>query len=185
VTEAETLANAAWMQEHLQPLGWDIVVVDFRWYDRLADGNRVQDPEGVMIDGFGRCVPAPNRFPSAANGAGFKPLADKLHALGLKFGIHIMRGIPRQAVAQNLPVAGSKFTAAQVAVPESDTNRTCVWNHDMFGVDAASDAARPGMPASPGNTPTGAWTISSATTSRTCFAGSITAAMRSRRCPPA
>ena len=142
VTEAETLANAAWMQEHLQPLGWDIVVVDFRWYDRLADGNRVQDPEGVMIDGFGRCVPAPNRFPSAANGAGFKPLADKLHALGLKFGIHIMRGIPRQAVAQNLPVAGSKFTAAQVAVPESDTNRTCVWNHDMFGVDAASDAGK-------------------------------------------
>jgi hypothetical protein len=114
--------------------------VDFRWYDSLADGIRVQNPAGVTIDEFGRCIPPPNRFPSAANGAGFKPLADKLHALGLKFGIHIMRGIPRQAVERNLPIAGSKFTAAQAPLPESDLNRTCVWNHDMFGVDATTDA---------------------------------------------
>ena len=142
VTEADTLANAEWMQAHLQPLGWDIVVVDFRWYDAKADGKRVQDSEGVQIDGFGRCLPASNRFPSAANGAGFKPLADKLHAMGLKFGIHIMRGIPRQAVAQNLPIAGSTFTAVQAALPEGDTNRTCVWNRDMFGVDATTGAGK-------------------------------------------
>lgn len=142
VTEAETLANAEWLKQHLQPFGWDTVVVDFRWYDALADGIRVQDPEGVTIDEFGRCIPPPNRFPSAANGAGFKPLADKLHAMGLKFGIHIMRGIPRKAVEQNLPIAGSKFTAAQAPLPESDTNRTCVWNRDMFGVDATTDAGK-------------------------------------------
>ena len=142
VTEAETLTNAAWLKEHLQPFGWDTIVVDFRWYDALADGIRVQDPHGVTIDEFGRCIPRTNRFPSAVNGAGFKPLADKLHAMGLKFGIHIMRGIPRQAVERNLPIAGSKFTAAQAPLPEGDTNRTCVWNHDMFGVDATTAAGK-------------------------------------------
>lgn len=142
VTESETLANAEWLKQHLQPYGWDTVVVDFRWYDSLADGVRVQEPEGVNLDEFGRCMPATNRFPSAMGGAGFKPLADRLHAMGLKFGIHIMRGIPRQAVERNLPMAGSRFTASQAPLPESDTNRTCVWNHDMFGVDATTDAGK-------------------------------------------
>ena len=142
VTEAETLANAGWMKTHLQPFGWDTIVVDFRWYDSLADGIRVQNPEGVTIDPFGRCIPPANRFPSAANGVGFKALADKLHGMGLKFGIHIMRGIPRRAVQLNLPIAGSQFTAAQAVLPEDDTNRTCVWNHDMFGVDATTAAGR-------------------------------------------
>jgi len=142
VTEAEALANAEWLKQHLQPFGWDTVVVDFRWYDSLADGIRVQNPEGVTIDRFGRCVPPANRFPSAADGAGFKKLAEKVHAMGLKFGIHIMRGIPRQAIEQNLPIAGSPYTAAQAALPEADTNRTCVWNRDMFGVDATTGAGK-------------------------------------------
>jgi alpha-galactosidase len=142
VIESEVLTNALWLKEHLQPLGWDTVVVDFRWYDSLADGVRGQNPEGVMIDEFGRCIPPANRFPSAANGAGFKPLADKIHALGLRFGIHIMRGIPRKAVEQNLPIPGSKFTAAQAVLPEGDPNRECVWNRDMFGVDANTDAGK-------------------------------------------
>jgi alpha-galactosidase len=142
VVESEVLSNALWLKEHLQPLGWDTVVVDFRWYDRLADGIRNQNPEGVTIDAFGRCLPATNRFPSAADGAGFKSLAGKIHALGLKFGIHIMRGIPRLAVEHNLPIAGTKFTAAQAVLPESDPNRTCVWNRDMFGVDATTEAGR-------------------------------------------
>jgi hypothetical protein len=108
----------------------------------LADGVRVQNPEGVTLDRFGRCIPPANRFPSAADGSGFKNLADKIHAMGLKFGIHIMRGIPRKAVEQNLPIAGSKFTAAQAALPEGDPNRTCVWNSDMFGVDATTPAGK-------------------------------------------
>jgi hypothetical protein len=142
VTEAETIANAKWLKSHLQPFGWDTVVVDFRWYDRKADGVRVQNPEGVTIDSFGRCIPAVDRFPSAINSAGFAPLADRLHAMGLKFGIHIMRGISRKAVDQDLPIAMSKFTAAQAVRPEGDINRTCVWNRDMFGVDATTDAGK-------------------------------------------
>ncbi len=142
VTEADVLANAAWLRDHLQPLGWDTIVVDFRWYDSKADGIRAQDPEGVMIDDFGRCIPAPNRFPSAADGRGFKSLAARLHSMGLKFGIHIMRGIPRRAVQGNLPIAYSEFKAPQAVRPEGDTNRTCMWNRDMFGVDGDSPAGR-------------------------------------------
>jgi len=83
------------------------------------------------MDEFGRLIPAPNRFPSSANGQGFKPLADYVHSKGLKFGIHIMRGIPRKAVAANLPIAGSKLKAGDVANKES----ICRWNSDMYGVD--------------------------------------------------
>lgn len=142
VVESEVISNALWLKKNLQPFGWDTIVVDFRWYDSLADGVRVQNPEGVTIDAFGRCIPASNRFPSAANGAGFKNLADRMHAMGLKFGIHIMRGIPRKDVQQNLPIAGSTFTAAQAVLPVGDPNRTCVWNKDMFGVDAATAAGK-------------------------------------------
>ena len=95
-----------------------------------------------MIDQFGRCLPAPNRFPSAAGGLGFKPLANRLHGMGLKFGLHIMRGIPRLAVQANLPIAGSPFQAQEAVLPADDTNRTCVWNRDMFGVDGDSPAGR-------------------------------------------
>jgi hypothetical protein len=142
VYESEVLTNAAWLKTRLQPLGWDTVVVDFRWYDSLADGVRVQNPEGVMIDTNGRCVPPANRFPSSAGGLGFKPLADKIHAMGLKFGIHIMRGIPRKAVEADTPIAGSAFRASQAVLPPDDTNRDCLWNRDMFGVDAATEAGK-------------------------------------------
>jgi hypothetical protein len=72
----------------------------------------------------------PSRFPTAANGAGFKPLADWVHAQGLKFGIHILRGIPRQVVKENLPIAGSSFHAADAA----DTTATCPWDDGNYGV---------------------------------------------------
>jgi alpha-galactosidase len=140
VREDEVLANAQWLKEHLGGVGWDTVVVDFRWYDSKADGLRVQNPEGVTLDEFGRCIPPTNRFPSAANSAGFKPLADKIHAMGLKFGIHIMRGIPRRAVQQDLPIHGTSFKASQAARPVDDTARECRWNRDMYGVDASTEA---------------------------------------------
>jgi hypothetical protein len=142
VVESEVLANATYLKEHLQPAGWDTVVVDFRWYDSLADGIRVQNPQGVSIDEFGRCIPPTNRFPSAVNDQGFKPLAEKIHAMGLKFGIHIMRGIPRKAVAADLPIHGTSFKASQATRPVGDTGRECRWNRDMYGVDAATDAGK-------------------------------------------
>ncbi len=135
VTESETLANAEWMREHLHPFGWDTVVVDFRWYDPHPTGddrllNSTRTGAVLAADEFGRLLPAPDRFPSATNGPGFKPLADQLHSLGLKFGIHVMRGIPRQAVLANTPISGGTFTAADAG----DTNDKCSWCPDMFGV---------------------------------------------------
>jgi hypothetical protein len=79
------------------------------------------------MDRYGRLLPAVNRFPSAADGNGFKPLADYVHAKGLKFGIHIMRGIPGQAVAENLLLKGTSYHAADVA----DRDNPCKWNPDM------------------------------------------------------
>lgn len=135
VTEAEVMANARFMREKLLPLGWEYVVVDFRWYDPRAiacgeEGSRRSGEWPLATDAFGRLQPDPVRFPSAAAGKGFKPLADQLNGMGLKFGMHIMRGIPRQAVRANTPVEGSDFKAAQAA----DTRSTCSWCNDMYGV---------------------------------------------------
>jgi alpha-galactosidase len=99
VTEAETKANADYMAKHLKASGWEYVVVDIRWYvgNDTAHGYNEKDPTW-NLDQYGRFVPAPNRFPSAAGGQGFKPLADYMHAKGLKFCNHLKRGVPVQAV---------------------------------------------------------------------------------------
>jgi len=90
------------------------------------------------MDKYGRYTPAVNRFPSAANDAGFKPLADYVHSLGLKFGIHILRGIPKQAVEKNLPIEGSSFHASDAA----DSSDTCPWNFDNYGLDGSKPGAQ-------------------------------------------
>ena len=134
VVESEVLANARYIAEKMQPAGWDTVVVDYCWSDPGAhDNNRNARTNAPLVaDNFGRLLPAPNRFPSAVDGAGFKPLADAVHALGLKYGIHIMRGIPRNSVRANLPIEGSDFTATDAA----NTNDVCRWCPDMFGVNS-------------------------------------------------
>jgi len=140
VTEAEFLTNAEFLTKHLAPHGWNLAVVDYRWYDPGAHSSNLKDREGAPLsaDSFGRLVPAANRFPSAADGKGFKPLADKIHAMGLQFGIHIMRGIPRVAVKVNTPIEGSSFTAQEAA----NTASLCHWCPDMFGVNASTPAGQ-------------------------------------------
>lgn len=107
VHEDEVKANADYMAEHLKEYGWQYVVVDIRWFveNTKAQGYNQRDPRYVM-DEYGRFWPAENRFPSAAGGKGFKPLADYIHSQGLKFGIHIMQGIPVEAVKKNTPIMG-------------------------------------------------------------------------------
>ena len=138
VTEAVVRQNAAFMAEHLKPYGWEYVVVDIQWYQPTAsDFSYAPFPDAAM-DAWGRLIPAPNRFPGAAGGAGFKPLADYVHSLGLKFGIHIMRGIPRMAAHRRLPIAGSAYTCDQAANPGS----ICQWNPDMYRARQEHPAAR-------------------------------------------
>jgi alpha-galactosidase len=110
-------------------LGWEYAVVDEGWYmqdpfaSSLAARKYVWDKNGILI-------PADNRFPSASDGQGFKPLADWVHEQGLKFGIHLVRGIPRDVVKANLPIADSSFHAADAA----DTGSPCPWDEGNWGV---------------------------------------------------
>lgn len=126
IAEPEFKQNVEWFHVHLQPSGWQYVVIDEGWY--LAHPDK--GDQGYTMDANGRYFPAANRFPSAENDRGFKQLADYVHSLGLKFGIHIIRGIPKQAVERNLPIAGSSYHADDAA----DTSDTCRWNHDNYGV---------------------------------------------------
>jgi len=138
VTEAEVKANADYMAKNLAKYGWQYVVVDIQWSEPNPQTHGYRPNTELVMDAYGRLIPAPNRFPSAANGKGFKPLADYVHSKGLKFGIHIMRGIPRRAVSANLPVYGAQVKAADIANPKS----TCRWNTDMYGVDTTKPGAQ-------------------------------------------
>lgn len=129
VTESEVLANARFMAEHLKDAGWDTIVVDIDWYDPTARAHGYNANAPLILDEYGRQLPDPERFPSAADGHGFAPLAEQIHAMGLKFGVHMMRGIPRLAVDNNLPVKGTPYTAQEVA----DLNHVCKWNSDNYG----------------------------------------------------
>lgn len=138
VSEQDIRANARVMAERLKPFGWEYIVVDMGWYVKNhSAGNNAENAEFSM-DEFGRYEPAANSIPSAANGEGFKPLADYVHSLGLKFGIHILRGIPRIAVKENLPIFDSPYHAADAA----DTSDTCPWNPFNYGVDPSRVAAQ-------------------------------------------
>jgi alpha-galactosidase len=138
VREDQVKANADWMAEHLAKYGWQYIVVDIQWYEPNAQGHDYKPGAPLTMDEYGRLMPAVNRFPSSANGAGFKPLADYVHSKGLKFGIHIMRGIPRQAVEKNLPIKGSSYRAADIA----DKDNGCRWNPDMWGIDTTKSGAQ-------------------------------------------
>jgi len=137
VTEAEVKANADYMANHLKKHGWQYIVVDIQWSEPHPQAHGYRPNTELTMDEYGRLMPAPNRFPSAANGAGFRPLADYVQSKGLKFGIHIMRGIPRRAVSANLPVHGSAH-AADIA----DQQSICRWNTDMYGVDMSKPGAQ-------------------------------------------
>lgn len=138
VNEEQLIANADYMAKHLKQYGWEYIVCDIQWYEPKACSNDYNNFAELCCDKYGRLVPAQNRFPSSKGGKGFKPIADYIHSLGLKFGIHIMRGIPRQAVHADLPIKDSEHTARQVAHHFS----VCSWNTDMYGMkncDGAQD----------------------------------------------
>ncbi len=138
VTEDLTRANADYMAEKLARHGWEYIVVDIQWYEPQSTGWNYSPNPKPVLDEYGRLWPVPAKFPSSTEGRGFKPLADYVHSKGLKFGVHLMRGIPREAVRRNTRILGSDRTAAQIA----DTNSTCSWNPDMYGVDMSKPGAQ-------------------------------------------
>ena len=127
IDEEQYMANAKVLST-LQSYGWKYAVIDEGWYLE----NPLEAPAKFFYnhDGNGRLIPAAARFPSSAGGRGFKSVADRTHTMGLSFGIHIVRGIPKEAVRQDLPIANSAFKLSEAA----DTADTCPWNPDNFGV---------------------------------------------------
>jgi alpha-galactosidase len=155
VTEKQFLESIDVVRKKLLPLGYNYVTIDFCWFNpgpsdwepnnnwKTIGLQQQQDESGnfsplLTMDKFGRLLPSPNRFPSAKNNNGFKAIGDEVHKKGMKFGIHIMRGIPRQAVEKNTPILGTKYVAKDIA----ETFDTCKWNNNMFGVDASKPGAQ-------------------------------------------
>lgn len=138
VTEDIVRKNAEFMAKNLKQYGWEYVVVDIQWSAPNARSHEYDPFTELCMDEYSRLIPAENRFPSSAGGKGFAPLAEYVHSLGLKFGIHIMRGIPRQAVHRNTKIKGTDKTAREIA----KTASICAWNTDMYGVDPDKEGAR-------------------------------------------
>ncbi len=154
INEQEFRAVVDWMADNLKEVGFEYVVIDYIWFNdnpgnwknpnrrhghpdlQLNEDGSPKDK--LIMDKFGRLLPSEKRFPSAANNKGFKPLADYVHSKGLKFGIHIMRGIPRQAYYENTAVKGTKYFAKDIAEPFDN----CNWCNNMFGVDASKPGAQ-------------------------------------------
>jgi alpha-galactosidase len=127
VTENDVKAAAQAIKTYLQPYGWNTVVIDYLWYD----------PEKTT-DANGRWLPSKSKYPNASGADGFKPLAAQVHALGLGFGIHLMRGIPRKSFTANTPIADSTYTANQAG----NSSDTCAWDDHMYGVRADTAAGK-------------------------------------------
>lgn len=143
VTEAEVLENASFIAERLLPYGWDHVVVDYCWSHPnpppSTNPNQLHENQPYLaMDSDFRLLPAVERFPSAANGKGFAPLAGKIHAMGLKFGIHIMRGFPRQGLYPGYPARNLGYRPKDMANPMSE----CPWLNHMVGVKLPSEAGQ-------------------------------------------
>ncbi len=141
VVESEVKANADYMAANLKDFGWEYIVVDIRWYvDNQTTGHyNAYNQSTFVVDSFGRYIPSPTRFPSSVGANGFQPLADYVHSLGLKFGIHIMRGVPKEAVTNSLPIKGYESkTAADIYSTASE----CTWLQDNWTVDASKDGAQ-------------------------------------------
>lgn len=138
VTEETVRKNAEFMAKNLKQYGWEYIVVDIQWSSPDAKSHEYDPFTKLCMDEYSRLIPAENRFPSSTGGKGFAPLAEYVHSLGLKFGIHIMRGIPRQAVHSGSRIAGTDKTARDIA----KTASICSWNTDMYGVDPKKEGAR-------------------------------------------
>ncbi|KAF8015652.1 hypothetical protein BT93_H1238 [Corymbia citriodora subsp. variegata] len=150
ISEEEFLKNAEILSQKLHAHGYEYAVVDYLWYRRKVPGAG-HDSEGFdVIDEWGRMIPDPDRWPSSKGGKGFTDVANKVHSMGLKFGIHVMRGISTQAVNANPPIldtttgrayeeSGRVWHAQDIALKE----QTCAWMpHGFMSVNTDLGAGK-------------------------------------------
>ncbi|MCX6309264.1 MAG: glycoside hydrolase family 27 protein [Bacteroidia bacterium] len=140
VNEIQVKAVADYMAQHLKQYGWEYVVIDAGWYHPVSlkteNSKRIRPVQNM--DQYGRLIPDTVKFPSAKSGVGFKALADYIHIKGLKFGIHVQRGIPWNAVANNTPIKGSVYFARDIV----NRNDSCRWSPIMKGLNLSSEGAQ-------------------------------------------
>ena len=141
INEQQFRENIDALATKLKPSGYIYAVIDEGWYMVNPERRPTPDLLKYAVDENGRFIPVTVRFPSALrNGrnAGFQDLAKSVHAKGLKFGVHIVRGIPRESVLRNLPIEGSAFKAQDAA----DQNDACPWDPTSWGIkDTAAGQA--------------------------------------------
>ncbi len=133
IDEQQFRDNVEALATKLKASGYTYAVIDEGWY--MANPEDRPKPELLKyaIDEGGRFIPVPTRFPSALQGGkntGFEEVGRWVHSKGLKFGIHVIRGIPRESVLRNLPIDGSAFKARDAA----DQNDPCPWDPTSWGI---------------------------------------------------
>ena len=143
--ESEVRAAGEYMAKYLKRLGYEYIVIDMGWYGDSAatDYNAFVDETipvkpNYTVDKYGRLWPDTIKYPSSVNGRGFKPLADYIHSLGLKLGVHLLRGIPWQAAERKLTIMGTDINATSIAQPDSG----CEWYDGFYGVDMTKPGAQ-------------------------------------------
>lgn len=151
VRENEVKANADFVALNLKKSGWQYIVVDYCWYYPHPPESSQPNPpqfrlpeDGSLVpwlpmDEYGRLLPDQGKFPGSTKENGFKPLADYIHSLGLKFGIHVMRGIPRQAVWAKSPIKNTNGIDASMI---ADTTSVCKWLNSMYGLDMSKKGSQ-------------------------------------------
>eukprot|EP01060_Flectonema_neradi_P032560 TRINITY_DN5208_c0_g1_i1.p1 TRINITY_DN5208_c0_g1~~TRINITY_DN5208_c0_g1_i1.p1 ORF type:complete len:464 (+),score=75.81 TRINITY_DN5208_c0_g1_i1:1172-2563(+) len=131
IDEDQVLQNAKAVAADLLPFGYEYVVIDYLWYMDAKNNSH------MYIDDHGRLMPDPNRFPHSVNGSGFRWLSDQIHAMGLKFGIHIMRGISKQAMVANVPILGGQgATTADIYM----NDEVCPWQKSFASINYTTSA---------------------------------------------
>jgi alpha-galactosidase len=145
VNEAQVRANAEYVAKYLKPLGYEYIVIDQCWYANAKDSDfeafvqeTISTKPDYSIDRHGILQPDTVKFPSARGGRGFKPLADYIHSLGLKFGLHQLRGIPWKATVGGRSIRGTSLSCESIAQPDSG----CVWYDGFYGVDMKKPGAQ-------------------------------------------
>ena len=133
INEQQFRDNVEALAVKLKAFGYTYAVIDEGWYMENPEDRPKPELLKYALDENGRFIPVTARFPSALqNGrnTSFEELAKWVHSKGLKFGVHIVRGIPRESVSRNLQIEGSSFRAQDAA----DQNAPCPWDPTSWGI---------------------------------------------------
>jgi alpha-galactosidase len=128
------------MAQKYKPYGYEYFVMDAGWYYEFDVDPATKLPQHPLhsvpvlsnLDEYGLPEPSKVYFPD-----GIKVLADYAHVRGLKFGLHLMRGVFRQAVKENCKIKGTNILLKDIV----DTLNICSWSDLCYGVDMKKPGA--------------------------------------------